>query len=120
MLAASVFLPFLPMEALQILLLNMVYDLACTALPWDQVDEEELRRPAVWDAGSVEKFMFRMGPVSSVFDILTYLLLYFVVCPAACGGGYRVLDRRAGPLSRPCSRLAGSWNPCGPRPWSSM
>ena len=91
-LAASVFLPFLPMEALQILLLNMVYDLACTALPWDQVDEEELRRPAVWDAGSVEKFMFRMGPVSSVFDILTYLLLYFVVCPAACGGGYRVLD----------------------------
>ena len=90
-LAASVFLPFLPMEALQILLLNMVYDLACTALPWDQVDGEELRRPAVWDAGSVEKFMFRMGPVSSVFDILTYLLLYFVVCPAACGG-YRVLD----------------------------
>ena len=58
-LAASVFLPFLPMEALQILLLNMVYDLACTALPWDQVDGEELRRPAVWDAGSVEKFMFR-------------------------------------------------------------
>ena len=91
-LAASVFLPFLPMEALQILLLNMVYDLACTALPWDQVDGEELRRPAVWDAGSVEKFMFRMGPVSSIFDILTYLLLYFVVCPAACGGGYRVLD----------------------------
>ena len=91
-LAASVFLPFLPMEALQILLLNMVYDLACTALPWDQVDGEELRRPAVWDAGSVEKFMFRMGPVSSVFDILTYLLLYFVICPAACGGGYRVLD----------------------------
>lgn len=91
-LAASVFLPFLPMEALQILLLNMVYDLACTALPWDQVDGEELRRPAVWDAGSVEKFMFRMGPVSSVFDILTYLLLYFVVCPAAAGGGYRVLD----------------------------
>ena len=91
-LAASVFLPFLPMEALQILLLNMVYDLACTALPWDQVDGEELRRPAVWDAGSVEKFMFRMGPVSSVFDILTYLLLYFVVGPAACGGGYRVLD----------------------------
>ena len=91
-LAASVFLPFLPMEALQILLLNMVYDLACTALPWDQVDGEELRRPAVWDAGSVEKFMFRTGPVSSVFDILTYLLLYFAVCPAACGGGYRVLD----------------------------
>ena len=91
-LAASVFLPFLPMEALQILLLNMVYDLACTALPWDQVDGEELRRPAVWDAGAVEKFMFRMGPVSSIFDILTYLLLYFVVCPAACGGGYRVLD----------------------------
>ena len=91
-LAASVFLPFLPMEALQILLLNMVYDLACTALPWDQVDGEELRRPAVWDAGSVEKFMFRTGPVSSVFDILTELLLYFVVCPAACGGGYRLLD----------------------------
>ena len=119
-LAASVFLPFLPMEALQILLLNMVYDLACTALPWDQVDGEELRRPAVWDAGSVEKFMFRMGPVSSVFDILTYLLLYFVVCPAAAAAATGSLTRRAGPPSRPCSRLAGSWNPCGPRPWSSM
>lgn len=91
-LAASVFLPFLPMEALQILLLNMVYDLACTALPWDHVDEEELQKPCVWDARSVEKFMFRMGPVSSVFDILTYLLLYFVICPAACGGSFRALD----------------------------
>ena len=91
-LAASVFLPFLPMEAIQILLLNMVYDVACTALPWDHVDEESLRKPCVWDASSVETFMFRMGPVSSVFDILTYLLLYFVICPAVWGGSYHTLD----------------------------
>ena len=94
-LAASVFLPFLPMEAIQILLLNMVYDVSCTALPWDHVDEEFLRQPSSWDAASVQKFMFRMGPVSSVFDILTYLLMYFVICPAVFGGGYHTLDPAA-------------------------
>ena len=91
-LAASVFLPFLPMEAVQILLLNLVYDISCAAIPWDGVDEEFLQKPCRWDAESVGKFMFRIGPVSSIFDILTFLVMYFVICPAVYGGGYHTLD----------------------------
>ncbi len=85
-LAASALLPFLPMESLQLLLLNLIYDLCCTAIPWDNVDEEFLARPRRWDASSVGGFMLWMGPASSVFDLLTYLFLYFVLCPAGCGG----------------------------------
>ncbi|HIU59425.1 MAG TPA: magnesium-translocating P-type ATPase, partial [Candidatus Scatosoma pullistercoris] len=85
-LAASVFLPFLPMTAVQLILLNMIYDLSCTAIPWDNVDAEFLKKPRKWDASSVGKFMLWIGPTSSVFDVITYLVLYFVVCPMATGG----------------------------------
>ena len=85
-LAASAFLPFLPMSAIQLILLNLIYDLSCTAIPWDNVDREFLQRPRRWDASSVSRFMLRIGPASSVFDIATYLLMYFVLCPAICGG----------------------------------
>lgn len=90
-LAASAFLPFLPMLSVQIILLNLVYDISCTALPWDRVEEEELHRPAVWESRTIARFMFCFGPVSSLFDILTYVLLYFVLCPAFCGGPYAAL-----------------------------
>ena len=85
-LVASAFLPFLPMTALQLILLNLVYDLSCTAISWDHVDEEYLQKPCRWDAGGIGRFMFWNGPVSSVFDILTFLLMYFVFCPASAGG----------------------------------
>ena len=85
-LAASAFLPFLPMTAIQLIFLNLIYDLSCTAIPWDNVDAEFLKKPRKWDASSVGRFMIWMGPTSSVFDILTYLLMYFVICPAVCGG----------------------------------
>ena len=91
-LAASAFLPFLPMASMQLILLNMVYDISCTAIPWDQVDPEFLEKPRKWDASSIGKFMVRIGPVSSVFDIVTYLLLYFIICPAVCGGAFHTLD----------------------------
>jgi Mg2+-importing ATPase len=91
-LAASVFLPFLPMAAIQLILLNLIYDLSCTAIPWDKVDEAFLKVPRRWAADSVGTFMLWLGPTSSVFDILTYLLLYFVICPAVCGGGFHQLD----------------------------
>jgi Mg2+-importing ATPase len=91
-LAASAFLPFLPMASLQLILLNMAYDLSCTAIPWDNVDPEFLEKPGKWDASSIGKFMIRIGPVSSVFDLITYLLLYFVLCPAVCGGAFSALD----------------------------
>ncbi|MDR2935094.1 MAG: magnesium-translocating P-type ATPase [Candidatus Adiutrix sp.] len=85
-LAASAFLPFLPMLPIQLLLLNLIYDLSCTALPWDNVDRDFLARPRKWNAASIGKFMAWIGPTSSVFDIATYLIMFFVVCPAVVGG----------------------------------
>ena len=85
-LIASAFLPFLPMEALHLIFLNLIYDLSCTAIPWDNVDTDFLKKPRKWDASSVSRFMIWIGPTSSVFDIVTYLLMYFVICPLVCGG----------------------------------
>ena len=85
-LIASAFLPFMPMMSIHLILLNLIYDLSCTAIPWDNVDKEYLKIPRKWDASSVGKFMVWMGPTSSVFDITTYLLMYFIIAPAMCGG----------------------------------
>ena len=85
-LAASAFLPFLPMASIHLILLNLIYDISCTAIPWDNVDKEYLKKPRKWDASSVSKFMLWIGPTSSIFDITTYLLMYFIICPAVCGG----------------------------------
>lgn len=85
-LAASAFLPFLPMASIQLILLNLIYDISCTAIPWDNVDREYLKKPRKWDASSVSKFMLWIGPTSSVFDIVTYIVMYFVICPSVCGG----------------------------------
>lgn len=80
-LAASALLPFLPMMSVQLILLNLIYDLSCTAIPWDNVDEEFLAVPRKWDASSVGNFMMWIGPTSSIFDWTTYLFMYFVFCP---------------------------------------
>ncbi len=90
-LAASAFLPFLPMTPVQILLLNLIYDVSCLAIPWDNVDEDYLRVPRQWDASSISKFMVWIGPSSSVFDITTYLAMYFLICPMVFGGAYHTL-----------------------------
>ncbi len=85
-LIASAFLPFIPMMSIQLILLNLIYDLSCTAIPWDNVDAEFLKAPRKWDASGIGKFMVWIGPTSSIFDITTYLLMYFIICPAAFGG----------------------------------
>ncbi|MDR1776061.1 MAG: magnesium-translocating P-type ATPase [Actinomycetes bacterium] len=82
---ASAFLPFLPMLPLQILVLNLIYDISCTSLPWDSVDDDFLRRPRNWEAASIVRFMLWFGPTSSVFDIATYLLMLWVIGPAVIG-----------------------------------
>ena len=84
-LAACAFLPFMPMAPVQILLLNLIYDLSCGGLPWDNVDKEFLEKPRRWDSSSIQKFMLWIGPTSSVFDITTYLLMYFLICPMFFG-----------------------------------
>lgn len=85
-LASSAFLPFLPMASIHLILLNLIYDVSCTAMSWDNVDAEYLRSPRKWDAAGISRFMLRIGPTSSVFDIATFLLMYFVICPAFTGG----------------------------------
>lgn len=85
-LAASAFLPFLPMESIHLLLLNLIYDVSCTAMSCDNVDPEFLRSPRRWSARGISRFMLWLGPASSLFDIITYLLLYFVLCPMFTGG----------------------------------
>lgn len=91
-LIASAFLPFLPMSAIQLVLLNLVYDISCTAIPWDNVDSDFLAVPRKWDASSISRFMFWFGPVSSLFDVITFAAMYFLICPAACGGNFSSLD----------------------------
>ena len=93
-LAASAFLPFLPMESIHLILLNLIYDISCTAMSWDNVDEDWLRVPRKWDASGISRFMLWNGPVSSVFDIVTFAVLYFVICPACTGG--QLFSRIAG------------------------
>ena len=86
-LAASALLPFLPMESIHLIFLNLIYDLSCTAIPWDNVDEEFLMVPRKWDASSVGSFMIWIGPTSSIFDWTTYSFLYFVLCPMFVSNG---------------------------------
>ncbi len=86
-LAASVLLPFLPMKSLHLILLNLIYDLSCTAIPWDNVDEEFIAKPRKWDASSVGNFMIWLGLSSSIFDFTTYIFMYFVFCPMFVSGG---------------------------------
>jgi Mg2+-importing ATPase len=78
MVVAAVFLPFLPMLPLQVLVLNLLYDISQLSIPFDRMDEEYLRQPRKWDAGDIGRFMFWIGPTSSVFDITTFLLLWYL------------------------------------------
>lgn len=91
-LVASTFLPFLPMLPLQLLFLNLIYDISCISIPWDKMDQEYLAKPKKWQAQSIGKFMIWFGPTSSVFDITTYLAMYFVICPLVIGGSYHSLS----------------------------
>jgi Mg2+-importing ATPase len=75
--------------------LNLIYDISCIAIPWDNVDKEFLKVPRQWDASSISRFMVWIGPTSSVFDITTYLLMYFYICPRVFGGPYTALDPAA-------------------------
>lgn len=79
MAAASLFLGFLPMLPTQILLNNFLYDLSELPIPMDKVDEGALALPASWDIGLIEKFMWVLGPISSIFDLLTFAVLLWVI-----------------------------------------
>jgi P-type Mg2+ transporter len=75
--AASLFLPFLPMLPLQLVVQNLLYDGAQLALPWDRVDHGYLRAPRRWDTGGLVRFMLIFGPLSSLFDLATFAVLWW-------------------------------------------
>ncbi len=75
---ASAFLPFLPMLPIQILFQNLLYDISQISIPWDNVDTEDILKPKNWSAESIGKFMIYIGPLSSVFDIITFLVMFYV------------------------------------------
>ena len=76
-LGASVFLPFLPMTAIQVLTNNLLYDFSQTTIPTDNVDAEYLAVPRRWDISNIAKFVLFIGPISSIFDYVTYFLMLY-------------------------------------------
>ena len=75
---ASIFLPFLPMAPIQVLTNNLLYDISQTAIPTDNVDADYLAVPRRWDIGNIAKFVLMIGPISSIFDYVTFFLLLMV------------------------------------------
>jgi Mg2+-importing ATPase len=85
MIGASALLPFLPMLPVQVLLNNLLYDFSQTSVASDEVDPEYLSRPRQWDLKAITRFMLCVGPISSIFDYLTFALLWFVLGANAPG-----------------------------------
>ncbi|MEV7008432.1 magnesium-translocating P-type ATPase [Streptosporangium sp. NPDC051022] len=77
-LVASAFLPFLPMLAVHLLVQNLCYDFSQLSIPWDRMDKEYLRKPRKWAAGDLSRFMLCIGPISSIFDITTFGVMWWV------------------------------------------
>jgi P-type Mg2+ transporter len=77
-LAASTFLPFLPMLPLHLMILDLLYHVSQLSIPWDRLDKDYLLKPRKWEAGDIARFMMFVGPTSSVFDITTFCLMWFV------------------------------------------
>jgi P-type Mg2+ transporter len=78
LLVASAMLPFLPMLPLMLLVQNLIYDLSMLALPWDRVDREFLAKPRRWDTRGLARYVVSFGPISSIFDIATFAVMWFV------------------------------------------
>jgi Mg2+-importing ATPase len=77
MLGASAFLPFLPMLPIHLLIQNLLYDISQISIPWDRMDEDFLTKPKKWDARGVSRFMLFIGPISSIFDFVTFAVMFY-------------------------------------------
>nr|WP_318383208.1 magnesium-translocating P-type ATPase [uncultured Enterobacter sp.] len=77
-LVASAFLPFLPMLPLHLLIQNLLYDVSQVAIPFDNVDDEQIQKPQRWNPADLGRFMIFFGPISSIFDILTFCVMWWV------------------------------------------
>ncbi len=77
-LIASAFLPFLPMLPLHLLIQNLMYDISQIAIPFDNVDDDQITQPQRWNSADLGRFMVFFGPISSIFDVLTFSLMWWV------------------------------------------
>ena len=78
-LIASAFLPFLPMLSLQLLVQNLIYDISQLAMPWDNVDESQIMEPVKFETKNLFKFTIFIGPISSIFDLITFGVMWFII-----------------------------------------
>lgn len=77
-LGASIFLPFLPMKPIQILTNNLLYDISQLAIPFDNVDKDYIKKPRKWKIDDIRRFIIYIGPISSIFDYVTYFVMLFI------------------------------------------
>ncbi len=101
-LVASAFLPFLPMLPIQLLMLNLLYDISQTSIPFDDMDPEYLTRPRKWRADDIGRFMVCIGPTSSIFDMATFALMWCVFKANAVQ--HQALFQAAGSSKDSCPR----------------
>jgi Mg2+-importing ATPase len=85
---ASIFLPFLPLLPIQMLFQDFIYDFSQIGIPYDSVDQEFLKYPHKWNTGNLSDFMQAMGMVSSIFDVISFIIFWFVL-------GYNTIDKQA-------------------------
>jgi Mg2+-importing ATPase len=102
---ASYLLPFLPMQPVQVLLNNLLYDFSQTGIPADNVDSEQITRPLKWNIANIKRFMVFIGPVSSIFDYATFALMWYFF------GAHAYLDPAlaAGPKASLASLFQTGW-----------
>ncbi|TMX14478.1 magnesium-translocating P-type ATPase [Aeromonas salmonicida subsp. achromogenes] len=105
-LVASAWLPWAPMLAMQMLIQNLVYDVSQMLLPWDKMDPEFLKRPRKWEASNIKRFMLWLGPTSSVFDISTFCLMWFVF---GAGAMYATANGSMDPLVNGQAIMNSGW-----------
>ena len=105
-LVASAFIPFLPMLAIHLLLQNLMYDISQLSLPWDKMDKEFLAKPRKWDSKNIGRFMVWIGPTSSIFDITTYALMWFVF---GAGALYATANGSMDPLVNGQAIMNSGW-----------
>ena len=88
---AAILLPFVPLAPVQIIFLNLIYDLCCGAIPWDNVDKEFIKKPKKWEHKSILRFMIWFGLISTTIDIMSFLILYYVFIPNQIGSQFKDL-----------------------------
>ena len=93
MIIASIFLPFLPMMPLQIVIMNLLFGMSCLLIPFDKMPESYLNKPKKWAIRRLPKFMIIFGPISTVIDVISFVLLFFWICPQIAGGNFNEISR---------------------------